>query len=115
MAIVFLILSLARMTTEFLDERGLRLVRLNGSAFTFTGQELTLLQLVCVQIEFSDQTRLIREVYAGGGYLSQNSSSIYFALPHKRRVSRIHVRWPDGAESIYDTWSVRGHRITIQQ
>jgi hypothetical protein len=36
------------------------------------------------------------EIYAGGGYLSQDSSTIYFGLPQGRRVQSIDVRWANG-------------------
>ncbi|MCB1099758.1 MAG: VCBS repeat-containing protein, partial [Verrucomicrobiae bacterium] len=38
----------------------------------------------------------VREIYSGGGYLSQSSGSLFFAGPNLKTVK---VRWPDGYES----------------
>ncbi|MGI9243421.1 MAG: FG-GAP-like repeat-containing protein, partial [Verrucomicrobiales bacterium] len=39
----------------------------------------------------------IRELYAGGGYLSQSSSQLYFRQPEGSETAT--VRWPDGSRS----------------
>jgi hypothetical protein len=41
------------------------------------------------------------EVSAGGGYLSQDSATLYFGLPKGESVKSIEVRWPDGARSSF--------------
>lgn len=50
-----------------------------------------------VQVEGSDGSRQTAEIYAGSGYLSQSSSSLYFGLPAQRKCTGITVRWPDGS------------------
>ena len=39
------------------------------------------------------------EVTAGGGYLSQSTSDLFFGLNEHDSIQQIHVRWPDGSES----------------
>jgi len=49
-----------------------------------------------VEVAFADGIRRVAEVRAGGGYLSQSSSALFFAAPHASASARINVRWPDG-------------------
>ncbi|MDA0813589.1 MAG: ASPIC/UnbV domain-containing protein [Verrucomicrobia bacterium] len=43
----------------------------------------------------------VREIYSGGGYLSQSTSSLFFASPGTKFRS-VTVRWPDGSESSHE-------------
>ncbi|MDA0813918.1 MAG: FG-GAP-like repeat-containing protein [Verrucomicrobia bacterium] len=52
---------------------------------------------VTVLLESGD--RMVQEVYAGAGYLSQAQSCPVFTLANKDKVTRIFVRWPDGKSS----------------
>ena len=46
-----------------------------------------------------DGTRQSAEIYAGGGYLSQNTSTLTFGMGAIPAGGRIAVRWPDGRTS----------------
>lgn len=50
-----------------------------------------------VSVRLEDGTSQTAEVYAGGGYLSQSSSTLVFGLGKSGRVKSIEVRWPNGA------------------
>ena len=50
----------------------------------------------------------IRDLSAGGGYLSQEPPVVFVPAT----VRRIKVRWPDGKES---THAIKGARITVEQ
>jgi hypothetical protein len=41
------------------------------------------------------------EVAAGGGYLSQNSATLYFGLGPGESLKSIEVRWPDGRQASF--------------
>jgi hypothetical protein len=41
----------------------------------------------------------VREVSAGGGYLSQTGSTLFFTLPRDVNEVELQVRWPDGTTS----------------
>jgi hypothetical protein len=47
----------------------------------------------------SDGLRQTAEVAAGGGYLSQQSPTLWFGLGPTAQASSIEVRWPDGKSS----------------
>jgi hypothetical protein len=73
---------------------------------------LTIGALVKVTLE-SGKT-FIREISAGGSYLSQSSSSPQFTIPIGESAKSISVRWSDGettsAQVTSDTMSIsRGH------
>lgn len=42
---------------------------------------------------------LSQEIYAGGGYLSQSPSGVYFAVPEEGQGETLEVVWPNGAKS----------------
>ncbi len=52
-----------------------------------------------VTVNRSDGQKQTAEVHAGGGYLSQQSPSLWFGLGANARISSIDVRWPDGQTS----------------
>jgi hypothetical protein len=49
-----------------------------------------------------------RAAQAGGGvsYLSQHSDVIHWGLGTSEKVDRLRIRWPDGAEDIYENLEV---------
>lgn len=47
-----------------------------------------------------DGTELTREIYCGGGYLSQSTTVPTFAVPEGREISHMNVQWPDGTALI---------------
>lgn len=48
---------------------------------------------------FPDGTWLVRQVRAGGSYLSSEDPRCHFGLGRAREVRELVVRWPDGAET----------------
>ena len=54
------------------------------------------------------------EVYAGGSYLSQSSSSLIFGLGRSLRAERLAVRWPDG-RTTETPISSDGDALTLSQ
>jgi hypothetical protein len=50
-----------------------------------------------VTVQLEGGARRTAEVYAGGGYLSQSSSQLFFGLAATGAVERVEVRWPDGS------------------
>jgi hypothetical protein len=55
-----------------------------------------------VTVVRSDGHRHSAEVQAGGGYLSQQSPTLWFGLGSAATVERVEVRWPDGEETRYE-------------
>ena len=47
----------------------------------------------------SDGINQTAEIYAGSGYLSQSSNTLFFGLGKSASVSEVKVRWPDGKET----------------
>jgi len=60
-----------------------------------------------VTVTAADGSTQIAEVIAGGGYLSQSSALLEFALPADSQLDAISVRWPDGSESSHNPLSVK--------
>lgn len=52
-----------------------------------------------VNVEFASGKQCIREVYCGGGYLSQSTQKLYFGHSDDDEMKNINVRWPDGSTS----------------
>ncbi len=51
-----------------------------------------------VMLKRGDRTLQVAEVRAGGGFASQSSPTLFFALPSDRAAdSKLHIRWPSGA------------------
>ncbi|MGI9035811.1 MAG: CRTAC1 family protein [Pyrinomonadaceae bacterium] len=44
----------------------------------------------------TDQRTMMREVQAGGSYLSQNDLRLHFGLGQNEKIERVEVRWSDG-------------------
>jgi hypothetical protein len=66
-----------------------------------------------VTVVLADGRRQTAEVYAGAGYLSQSSGTLFFGTGND--IAReIHVRWPNGQETIHSVGA--GSRLmTIEQ
>ena len=52
-----------------------------------------------VTITLDDTSTQTAEVNAGGGYLSQSTSTLTFGLGENNKLRNIHVSWPDGSTS----------------
>jgi hypothetical protein len=50
-----------------------------------------------VSLVRNDGVRQTAEVQAGGGYLSQQSPTLWFGLGETAQIASIEVRWPDGS------------------
>jgi len=57
------------------------------------------------------KTRMIREVAAITGYLSQGDPRAHFGLGPEERVDRVEVRWPDG--SVTKVENVKANQILV--
>lgn len=75
--------------------RRLAAVRLRGRPGNPTGVGAR------VTLRRSDGRTQMAEVQAGGGYLSQQSATLYFGLGESSDVASVDVRWPDGQSSRY--------------
>jgi enediyne biosynthesis protein E4 len=56
-----------------------------------------------VRVTCGSAPPMFSEVTAGGGYLSQQSSALYFGLGKESADATIEVRWPGGKVSTYST------------
>lgn len=67
-------------------------VRLNGQAGNLgaTG--------AMVRVIRDDALVQTAEIYAGSGYLSQSSPTLFFGLGESAQVKQVHIRWPNGEE-----------------
>ena len=50
-----------------------------------------------ISVGLDSGPELVREVYFGGGYLSQGSPVTCFAIPPGAKAKSVEVRWPDGS------------------
>ncbi len=48
---------------------------------------------------YDDGLIVVKESYAGGGYLSQGTADFEIVVPADRTLTELHVRWPDGRET----------------
>ena len=55
-----------------------------------------------VTVELDDGTTQTDEVRAGGGYLSQSTSDLFFGLPSERKLANVRVVWPNGRMSQHE-------------
>lgn len=67
-----------------------------------------------VQVDRSDGISVVREVRAGGGYLSQSSAIVSIGLGKSASVKNIRVRWPDGQETTH-YWEPVDGVMSIEQ
>jgi enediyne biosynthesis protein E4 len=58
-----------------------------------------------------DGRALVREVQAGGSYLSSEDPRVHFGLGAARRVRELHVRFPDGTTARLE--NVASDRIVV--
>lgn len=68
-----------------------------------------------VTVRLSDGKSQTQEIYAGGGYLSQNSPTLFFGLGSHETAQKIEVRWPGGAVQTLDTPDVTSGSVKIAQ
>jgi Tfp pilus assembly protein PilF/peroxiredoxin len=62
----------------------------------------------------TDALRRTRVVHAGSGFLSQHSRELLIGLGASRRIAKLRVAWPSGAEQVFDDVPL-GHRVVIQE
>ena len=67
-----------------------------------------------VTVESHGMSNQTAEVYAGGGYLSQSSSTLTFGRGQNNSPYQVTVTWPDGATST-QTIAPQTNAITISQ
>ena len=67
-----------------------------------------------VTVRLDDGSAQTVEMNAGGGYLSQSTSTLTFGLSKDKKVKETTVRWPDGRTSAI-SGSPEALRLTIQQ
>jgi peroxiredoxin len=67
-----------------------------------------------VHLAGDPQTKLVRTLYAGQGYLSQSSKWLHFGLGKRDAIERIVVRWPGGEAEEVSAVEVDG-RYRIEQ
>jgi len=65
-------------------------------------------------IHFTDGTQMRHECYGGSGYLSQSTNDLFLPATRATAISRIEVRWPDGAETSISNPRIEDGRISIQ-
>ncbi|HEU5079093.1 MAG TPA: FG-GAP-like repeat-containing protein [Opitutaceae bacterium] len=53
-----------------------------------------------LSFEPADGSRQTTEIYAGSGYFSQSPARATFGWPENTQPARVHVRWPDGRETV---------------
>ncbi|MEN8865519.1 MAG: FG-GAP-like repeat-containing protein, partial [Akkermansiaceae bacterium] len=83
-------------------------VKLKGSVGNSTA--------VGARITLKTQSGKVRsqEIYAGGGYLSQSPSGLYFAIPEEKAVSTLEVIWPNGAKTSHQVDQAEGVLVISQ-
>ena len=54
-----------------------------------------------VTVILDDDSRQTAEVYAGNGYLSQSTNTLFFGLGKNGSAVQVMVRWPDGSDSVH--------------
>ncbi len=66
--------------------------------------------------KFNSGRSSVRELYAGSGYLSQSSPTLFFTQPEGELLEQVEVTWPDGSRQTEDL-SRRdpAQRITIEK
>ena len=67
-----------------------------------------------VALVLADGRRLVREVRAGGGYLTQDSAEMTFGIGADGAPIRLEIRWPDGQTSTQPL-ATASRKITVSQ
>ena len=52
-----------------------------------------------VELQTQDGSSQVAEVTAGGSYLSQSTSTLFFGVRADQRITKVHVRWPNGRKT----------------
>ncbi|MCI0537659.1 MAG: FG-GAP-like repeat-containing protein [Verrucomicrobiales bacterium] len=68
-----------------------------------------------VELKFADGSRRVAEVYAGSGYLSQSSATLYFPNRGSFGPVQITVRWPTGESSTVEKPNSAGKIVVTQK
>jgi hypothetical protein len=68
-----------------------------------------------VTVELASGRSQTAEVQAGGGYLSQSSTGIFFGYPENDPPRRCQVRWPDGAITEHAISVAPGPRLVLSR
>ncbi|MFT4551192.1 MAG: hypothetical protein ACI9MB_005173, partial [Verrucomicrobiales bacterium] len=68
-----------------------------------------------ISVKLDSGRPLVKEVYAGGGYLSQNSQLTSFAIPAGDNVESVSVRWADGKKSQRAIEKSDGARVVVER
>lgn len=68
-----------------------------------------------VTVQGKDGRSWVREMRAGGGYLSQSPAEVTFKVPSGESASRVSIRWPDGSQSEHELKSNTGVLEIAQQ
>jgi len=58
--------------------------------------------------------RLLRQVEAGAGFISQAPSRLHFGVGDCREVESLEIKWPSGREQIVNALAVN-HRVTVTE
>ena len=56
-----------------------------------------------VTVQYENESKRIKELQAGAGYLSQNPSTVEFSYSSENPIESISVIWPDGSKSTHKT------------
>jgi hypothetical protein len=90
-----------------------QLPRRNYVAFRLTGAKSNRDAIGAVVHLYSGKDVMVRQVQAGGGYLSQSSKTLHFGLGDRTEVDRIEIRWPSGLKQTIERPAVNQmHKIT---
>ncbi len=85
----------------------------NYVAFRLTGTKSNRDAIGALVHLYAGKEQMLRQVHAGGGYLSQSSRTLHFGLGDRKSVDRIVIRWPSGAEQVIEAPEINKlHRIT---
>lgn len=76
--------------------------RRNFAAFRLIGTRSSRDAIGAVMTLHLDGRRMVRQVQASGGYLSQSTKTLHFGLGDARSIDRAEIRWPSGARQTID-------------
>ena len=84
-----------------------------SAAFRLTGERVNR-DAIGARVEVrAGGDRWVREMQAGGGFLSQSSKWLHFGVGEHERLDELLVRWPDGSvERFADVETGRRYRLT---
>ncbi len=59
-------------------------------------------------------TKLIRQLIGGSGYMSSNQKQLHFGLGSAERIDRIEIRWPSGAIEVHHNILAGSDRLFVE-